>query len=272
MNPKTSRSASHHKPHHKPHHNHHPRTLRLLLIAAAIASFAFVAAATQWGYPMGLPAFIPAHPRGAAQSPPSAVGPPPSPDHEPRDVRGDIRGDVRGDTRRVTDTPHTLGVESGVTRIARAAYTRDLDLLTDHASPALLDHYGGKQALSRSLHTSLQDAPEVPHSEVRVLEAAPLNLFSDVIFYEVVLEDDRGQKHVVGMVLREPPDHAPQEVRYCHLFVENERFGLDKDDTGLRRSLAGTDGTCIRADEKPPESYPSSPTDKNPTTEAPTTI
>ena len=148
----------------------------------------------------------------------------------------------------VDPAPTAIGVEGIVGQIVLAAYDRDFEVLRRHATPELKDHYGGPQAFDRKVGKSLRGAPEVPRGKARVLEAAPANLFSKAIFYQVAVEDAKGEEHVLGIVFREPPDDASapaSELTYCYIYIENDHLGEAGDQAGLWRDLVGTKDSCL---------------------------
>lgn len=148
------------------------------------------------------------------------------------------------------------GVENIVGRIALAAYTRDLELLRRHASATLTDHYGNPRSFDKRVGTAIDQAPEVPRGEARVVAAAPANLFDEAIFYQVTVKDDTGAQHDLGVVLREPPEHDDVELTYCYLYVENEYLARADEHAALWRDLVGNADTCLDKRGRHTESRP----------------
>ena len=169
------------------------------------------------------------------------------PEDKPPPASGEQKETQEARAAATTDAKITnaTGVEGIVSQIALAAYDRDFEILRRHATPELKDHYNGPKTFERRVGKSLRGAPEVPPGEARVIEAAPANLFGKAIFYQVAVEDDKGDEHVLGIVLKEPPEDAATELTYCYLYVENEHIGDPGEKAGLWRDLVGTQDTCL---------------------------
>lgn len=136
------------------------------------------------------------------------------------------------------DWPVSWGPEADVEEIVRAVYERDLDELARCASPEVREGYGGREGFDARVREALAGAPEMTQGRADILDAAPLEIFGDVVPYNVAVADPEGRTRRLGVWLVD----GERDVEYCWI----QSYPTDDPRGTLMRDLVGSQEACLK--------------------------